>query len=177
MQSKYFYLIGLKYKSHCGSALSLLKRRHRGQDFDIKEVGGNREWILYPKGQEPIRLIVDKRMKPISRCGPVLKAGAICNFKKREIRVAPKGVSATAIGHEVGHIILKHGEGEDQDKPSKLDSNFIREELEAEYWSYTMDFPKREYKIKDLRGLAGEIGITRNQFNKLHEMVKRRFKR
>lgn len=144
--------------------------------MEVVEVQKDKEWILYPEGQKSIRLVIDRRMRPISRWGGLLKAGAISSARKREIRVAPTGVSQTAVGHEVGHIILGHGEEEGEGKLIPIGPDFIKEELEAEYWAYSMGFPKRKYKIEDLRYLALEIGMTGKQFDRIHKEVKRRLK-
>lgn len=145
--------------------------------MEVVETKKDKEWMIYPEGQKPIRLVVDRRMKPVSKWGGLLKAGAISSARKREIRVAPTGVSETAVGHEVGHIILGHGEEEEEGKLIPVGPEFIKEELEAEYWAYNMGFPKRKYKIIDLRDLALDIGMTREDFNRIHQGVKRGFKK
>lgn len=148
----------------------------------VVEVKKDKEWLLYPEGEKPIRLVVDRRMKPVPRWGPIYKGGtiafgkggAIASYKKREVRVAP-GVSETAVGHEVGHILLDHGKGEDEEQPQTLDRDFIREELEAEYLAYALGFPKRRWKIEFLKELALDIGMTEKQFNELKRKVRGRF--
>ncbi len=144
--------------------------------MESREVVKGKKWILYPEGKETITLIVDGRMKPLTKWGSFYKGGAISDYGKREIRVAPKGVSQTAVGHEVGHIVLEHGKGESRDTTRLVGEDFIREELEAEYWAYSMGFPKRKSKILDLKDLGLELGMTSTQFTKLHKLVKGRFK-
>ncbi len=140
--------------------------------MEVVEIQEDKEWKIYLEGQDPIRLIVDRRMKPISRWGKLFKGGGITSYNRREIRIAP-GVSQTTVGHEVGHVMLEHGRGEEE---GQLGPDFIREELEAEYWAYNIGFPKRRNKIEDLRELAIGIGMTSSEFDRMHLAVRKGFK-
>lgn len=140
----------------------------------MEVVETKRGFTIFPPGQKPIQVVVDRRMKPLTKWGDIYKAGAITDLKKREVRISPTGVSATGIGHEAGHIMMGHKES--KKKVRYMDPQFILEELEAEYWAYSMGFPHRKEKIKDLKDLALRIGMTSRDFSRMVKEVKEEFK-
>jgi len=143
-------------------------------EIEYTEVKKDKEWILYPKGQKPIRVFVDKRIHGEPTRRNIGRGRPKAFPDTRTVRLPEKGVSQTGVGHEVGHIILGHKSLVEEEQ--EITPRFIREELEAEYWAYDRGFPKRKYKIIDLRELALDIGMTWRQFDKMHRKVKRRLK-
>ena len=144
-------------------------------DIKVEEVKKDKLYKIRVKGLEnPIRVLVDERLSKertfVSPLGIKVTAigGTYYDVAKRTIRIPREGISKAAFGHELGHAFLQHGE------TGEVDKKFIREELEAEYWAYDAGFPRRRWKIKELKLLAKDVGITEEEFKELEEEVRKR---
>jgi len=143
----------------------------------IEEVREGREWVV-SLASGPVKVVLDRRLKPRTYknklVGEILDPGIHSYPEEREIRAPTIELLRGALGHELGHIDLGH-EGLLGEK-EEFTPQWIREEVEAEEWSYAQGFPYRKGKIEDLRMGALAIGMTGKQFDKMHREVKRRLK-
>lgn len=144
----------------------------KGMEAEETKIG--KEWMVYPEGEEPIRVLVDRRLKVRTiKLLPGVETydpGVRSYPEERLVSIRSRRVHPTSVGHEFGHILMGH-EGLERDV---VTLDWIREELEAEYWAYGTSYPRRSEKIRGLETLALEVGITKREFEGLKKEAKKR---
>lgn len=140
--------------------------------MEATETKKGKEWIVYPKGKEPIRVLIDKRLKPhsLGKLGGLetYSPGIYSYPEERLISIHQLQIYPTSVGHEFGHILMGH-KGLERDV---VTPRWIQDELEAEYWAYRAGYPRRKTKIAHILGLALAIGMTKKEFKELEKKVR-----
>ncbi len=129
----------------------------------------SKEWIAYPEGAKPIRILIDKRLKFRTKKTPkgieLTSPGVYSYPEERQISMSTIHVHPTRIGHEFGHILMGHRGL--IDKEEEITPKWLQEEVEAEFWAYKHGYPIRQRKLKYIATLAKEIGLDDNDIVKL----------